>query len=95
MAAEDLLVHDGGHRQAVEAVSERLPQLDVVAPLALVVEAVNSVDARALVVAAKQEEVLRVFDLVGEQEADGLQGLLASVHVVAQEQVVGLGRKPT
>ena len=34
VAAEDLLVHDGGHRQAVEAVGERLPQLDVVPPLA-------------------------------------------------------------
>lgn len=29
MAAEDLLVHDGGDGQAVEAVSEGLPQLDV------------------------------------------------------------------
>ena len=33
VAAEDLLVDDGGHRQAVEAVGERLPQLDVVPPL--------------------------------------------------------------
>ena len=34
MTAEDLLVHDCGHREAVEAVCEGLPQLDVVAPLA-------------------------------------------------------------
>ena len=33
VAAEDLLVDDGGHGQAVEAVGERLPQLDVVSPL--------------------------------------------------------------
>lgn len=39
MAAEDLLVDDGGNRQTVEAVGERFPQLDVVASLALVVEA--------------------------------------------------------
>lgn len=32
--AEDLLVHDSGHGQAVEAVRERLPQLDVVPALA-------------------------------------------------------------
>jgi len=31
MTAEDLLVDDGGDRQAVEAVRERLPELDVVA----------------------------------------------------------------
>ena len=34
MAAEDLLVYDGGHGQAVEAVGEGLPQLDVVAAFA-------------------------------------------------------------
>lgn len=41
-------------------------------------------------VAPEQEEVLGVFDLVRQQQADGLQRLLPSVHVVAQEQVVGL-----
>lgn len=38
MHAEYLLVHNGGDGQAVEAVRERLPQLDVVPALALVVE---------------------------------------------------------
>jgi len=36
--AENLLVDDGGNGQAVEAVSEGLPQLDVVPPLACWVE---------------------------------------------------------
>ncbi len=45
--------------------------------LTLIVEAVDSVDGRALMVAAQQEEVLRIFDLVGQQEADRLQGLLS------------------
>ena len=44
-------------------------------------------------VTPQQEEVLRVFDLVGQQEADGLQRLLAPVHVVAEEEIVGLGGK--
>lgn len=34
-------------------------------------------------VATEKEEVLWVLDLVGQQEADGLQGLLASVHIVS------------
>jgi hypothetical protein len=34
------------------------------------------------VVAAKNEEVLGVLDLVGEQQADRLQALLPSVYVV-------------
>ena len=42
---------------------------------------------------AQEEEVLGVFDLVGQQKADGLQGLLAPIHVVAEEEVVGLGRE--
>ena len=61
--------------------------------LTLIVETVNPVDAGALVVSSQEEEVLRVLDLVGEQEADGLQTLLASVHVVTEEEVVGLGRE--
>ena len=88
---EDLLVNDGGNGQAVEAVGEGLPQLDVVAALALVVEAVDTVDRGALVVAAQDEEVLGELDLVGEEQADGLEGLLAAVYVVAEEEVVGLG----
>ena len=39
----------------------------------------------------KKEEIFRIFDLVGQQEADGLEALLSSVDVVAQEQVVRLG----
>jgi len=93
VAAEDLLVDDGRHGQAVEAVREGLPHLDVVPPLALVVEAVDAVDGRALVVAPQDEEVLRVLDLEREQQADRLERLLAAVHVVAEEQVVGLGRE--
>jgi hypothetical protein len=43
------------------------------------------------VVAAEHEEVLGIFDLVCEEQADGLEGLLATVYVVAEEEVVGLG----
>jgi hypothetical protein len=85
---EDLLVDDGSDREAVEAVGEGLPQLDVVPSLALIIEAVDPVDGGALVVTAQDEEVLGVLDLVGQQQADGLERLLASVDVVAQEEVV-------
>lgn len=44
-------------------------------------------------VAAQDEEVLRVLDLVREEEADGLERLLAPVDVVAEEEVVGFGRE--
>jgi len=85
---EDLLVDDSGDGKAVEAVGEGLPQLDVVAALALVVESVDAVDGRALVVAPQDEEVLGILDLVRQEQADGLQGLLATVDVVSQEEVI-------
>jgi hypothetical protein len=44
-------------------------------------------------VTAENEEVFGVFDLVCQQETDGFERLLASVHVVAKEEVVGFWRK--
>jgi hypothetical protein len=90
---EDLLIDDGSNGQAVEAVGESLPQLNVISPLALVVESIDAVDGRALVVSTENEEVLRVLDLVCEEQADGLEGLLATVDIVTEEEVVGLGRE--
>lgn len=90
MHGENLFIDDGGDWQAVEAVGERLPQLNVVAPLALVVETIDTVDGCALVVAAENEEVLWVLDFVGQEQADGLKGLLATVNIVTEEEVVGL-----
>ena len=90
---EDLLVDDGSDGQAVEAVGEGLPKLDVVSPLALIVETVDAVDRGALVVTTENEEVLRVLDLVCEEQADSLQRLLATIDVVTEEEVVGLGGK--
>lgn len=93
MHAEDLVIDDGGDGQAVEAVGEDLPEADAEAALALVVEAVDAVDGGALVVAPEQEEVVRVPDLVRQQQADGLDALLAAVHVVAEEEIVGRRRQ--
>ncbi len=44
-------------------------------------------------VAAQDEEVLGELDLVGKEQADGLERLLAAIYVVAEEEVVGLGRE--
>ena len=94
MDAEDLLVDDGGKREAVEDVAKHAPQFDVVTPLALVVKPVDARDGVALVVASQQEEVLGVLHLVRQKQADHLQALLSAVHVIAQEQVIRLRREP-
>lgn len=95
MHGEDLLIDDSRNGETVEAVRESLPQLNVVPPLALIVETIDTIDGGALVVTTENEEVLGVLDLVSQKEADGLQRLLATVNVVTQEQVVGLGREAT
>ena len=92
--AQDLGLHQGGDGDAVEAADEPLVQPVAVPPLALVVEAVDLVHVLALVVAPQQEEVVGVLQLEGEQQADRLDGLLAPVDVVPQEQVVALRRGP-
>jgi hypothetical protein len=40
------------------------------------------------VVATQDEEVLGVLDFVRQEQADCLQGLLAAINVVAQEEIV-------
>ena len=64
---EYLLIDDCRNGEAVEAVGERLPKLDIVPSLTLIVEAVDAVDGRAFVVAAQDEKVFGVFDLVGKE----------------------------
>lgn len=36
-----------------------------------------------------------VFDLEGEQQANGLDALPPSVHIISEEQIAGLGRQST
>ena len=59
-----------------------------------VVEAINTVNTGALVVAPQHEEILGVLDFVCQHEADGLDGLFPPVNVVAQEEVVCVPREP-
>lgn len=53
MATENLLVNDCSYGQAVEAVREGLPQLDIVATLALIVKSWRVEEAHKLRIAWK------------------------------------------
>jgi hypothetical protein len=92
--AEDLLINDSSDGQTVKAVGEGLPKLDVVAALALIIEAIDTVDGGAFVVSSQEEEVLGVLDLVGEEKTDSFEALLSAVHVISEEKVVGIRREP-
>lgn len=85
MAAENLFINDSCYWQAIEAICECLPQLDIVSAFAFVVETINAIYASTLMIASEKEEVLRILDFVSEQKANGLQGLLAAIHVITQE----------
>mmetsp|Transcript_91951 Transcript_91951/g.233805 ORF Transcript_91951/g.233805 Transcript_91951/m.233805 type:complete len:308 (+) Transcript_91951:258-1181(+) len=91
--AHDLLVDEAADWQAIEDVAELLPELDVVPPLALIIETVDAGDGGALVVAAQQEEVLGELRLVAKHQGNCLQRLLAAVDIVAQEDVVAVWRE--
>lgn len=41
----------------------------------------------------QHEKVLRILDLVRKEQADSLERLLASIHVITEEEVVGFWRK--
>lgn len=69
--AKYFFVNDGGGREAVEAVGECFPKFDSKASLAFIIESVDAVDGSTLVISTEDEEVFRVLDLVGEEQANG------------------------
>lgn len=90
MHSEDLFINDRSNWQAIEAVCECFPQLDIVPSLALIVESVNAVDGGALVVSTEDEEIFRVLDLVCQQQTYCFKRLFSTIYVITKEQVVGL-----
>lgn len=88
MHAENFFINNGCDGETVEAISEGLPEFDVVSSLAFLVESVDSVDAGALVISSQEEEIFRVLDLIGEEQSDSFQRLFASINVISQEKIV-------
>ena len=76
------------HRKREVADLEGEVEAVAVVSAALVEEAIDALDAGALVVAAQEVQVVRVLDLVGQQQTDRLQSLAAAIDVVSQEHVV-------
>lgn len=46
-------------------------------------------------VTSKDEEILWIFDLVREEQTNGLQRLFPSVNVVSKEEIIGFRWKPS
>lgn len=64
-------------------------------PITFIVETVEPVDRWTLVVSSEQEEILREFDFISQQQTDGFDGLLSAINVVSQEQVIRIWGEPT
>lgn len=91
MHTEYLVIDDGSHGEAVEAVGEYLPQPDIEPPLALIIEPINPIYLRVLVVTSEEENLVGVADLEGEKQAYRLQALFPTINVVPEEEVAGRG----
>jgi hypothetical protein len=62
--AQDLFIYNSSDWQAVEAISESLPELDIISSFAFIVEAVDSIDGGTLVISSQDEEVLWILYLI-------------------------------
>jgi len=91
--AEDLVIDQGRNRHAIEDVLELFPDANGVATLAFIIETIDTVDLAALVVASQEEEVLLKLDFVCEEQDDGLKGVLSSIDIVTEEQIVSFRRE--
>ena len=88
MKTHELQVLRVTDRHAIKTVTKDAPEFDRVAALALIVEPVDPVQGRALVVAAQKEKGFRVLDLVAQQKRNCFDRLFCPVNVVTQKNVV-------
>lgn len=94
MHAEDATAHHSSNWEEIKRIGYSFPQPYSKFAFAFIVKAINFVELAALMITPQQEEVERVFDLVGHQQTEALQGLFAPVHVVPQKEVAALARLP-
>ena len=79
---EDFFINDCRDGQAIEAIGECLPQLNIIPSLALVVKAVDPVNGSTLMIAPENEKVFWILDFVCQEQTDCLKGLFAPVHII-------------
>ena len=56
--------------------------------LTFIIKSVDSVDGSTLVVSSQQEEVLRILDLVSQQQTDGLQTLFTCEYKHLTREII-------
>jgi len=92
MNAENLIINDDGKRHEIKHVCKNLPHLGrMILSHTLGVKAITLSDAARFVVAPDEMHAIRVPQLQAREEGHGLDAKVASVNVVAQEEVIRFG----
>ena len=71
MHTENFLIYECSNRKAIEDIAKDAPESDRVPALALIIEAVDSVDLGAFVISTQHKEVLGILDFITEKQANG------------------------
>lgn len=86
---EDATIHKGADGKKIEHVDTLLPDVgSAVLPHALVIKTVHLGDLPALVVSTKKRNAVGVEDLQRKQEQKRFDAVVASVDIIAHEEVV-------
>ena len=86
---EDATVHKGADRKKIEHVDTLLPDVgSAVLPHALVIKTIHLGDLPALVVSTKKRNAVWVEDLQRKQEQKRFDAVVASVDIIAHEEVI-------
>jgi hypothetical protein len=85
--AEHTIADDGAERELAEDVDDFNEDSPCVLGREFLVKAVEPAEGFALMVAAKHENVIRIFDFEGEEKQQNLSAENAPIDIVAQKQI--------
>lgn len=88
-----MVVHQGGQRQVIEKIREKLPNVGIsVLAQTLVVESIHLSDLPRFVVTTQDCYAIAVSQFEGDEQSHGLNRVVTTVDVITHEEVVGVGR---
>lgn len=92
MSPENLPFHNSGEWDVVEQISQHFPDIGVlVLTLALICKPIIASDASRLVISPEQSQPVLVPHLKGEQQAHRFDGIVTTIDIVSEEEIVGEG----
>ena len=92
-AQTDLIINESSERKVVKQISEVSPNICIpIFSQAFIVEAVHLGDLARLVIPSEDCDAIAVAEFEGNKESNSLHRVVASVYIVAHEEVVGIWR---